>query len=118
MRAGLRPQKILVASAARVAPGGEKGWFQWLVPGLVVVLVLFAALTVRSEADRSSHATTTASRAQAFAAAVPESEAPNAGVRASHGGSASIKAQAAASAGRMMSALAPLQDAAGDDVEV
>jgi diguanylate cyclase (GGDEF)-like protein/PAS domain S-box-containing protein len=118
MRPGLRPQKLLVASAARVAPGGEKGWFQWLVPGLAVVVVLFAALTVRSEADRSSHATTTAARAQAFAAAVRESAALNEAVRASKGDNASIKAQAAASVARMMSALTPLEEAASSDAEV
>src|SRR4051794_33522978 len=115
MRAGLRPQKILVASGARVAPGGEKGPVQWLVPALVVIVVLFAALTVRSEADRSSRASTAASRAQAFSAAVRESSALREAVRASHGHNATIKAQADESLTRMTTALAPLQRSAPDD---
>jgi diguanylate cyclase (GGDEF)-like protein/PAS domain S-box-containing protein len=108
MRRSLRAQKVLVASAARVAPGGESGWFQWLVPALVVIVVLFAALTVRSEAEQAATATTAAGRAQAFSAAVRESRALQAAVKASHGRNAEIRAQAAESAGRMRSALAPL----------
>src|SRR5436309_10628979 len=118
MRRGPRPSKILAASAARVAPGGESGWFQWLVPALVVTVVLFAALTVRSDADRASRASTTAARAQAFVASARESVALETAVRASHGTNKSIKAQAAASRTRMLSALAPLVDAAGSDAAV
>jgi diguanylate cyclase (GGDEF)-like protein len=118
MRAGVNRQKILVASGAKVAPGGESGWFQWLVPALVVIVVLFAALTVRSEADRSSRASTAATRAQAFAAAVRESDALREAVRASHGGNARIKAQASASLERMTDALAPLQRSAPDDADI
>jgi diguanylate cyclase (GGDEF)-like protein len=118
MRMGLRPQKILVASGARVAPGGESGWFQWLVPALVVIVVLFAALTVRSEADRSSRASTAAARAQAFSAAVRESDALREALRASGGGNARIKAQAEESLGRMTAALAPLRESAPDDAGV
>src|SRR3954449_10283771 len=118
MRTGLRPQKILVASGARVAPGGESGWFQWLVPALVVIVVLFAALTVRSEADRSSRAATSATRAQAFAAAARESSALREAVRASHGHNASIKAQAGASLARVKEALVPLQRSTPGDAEV
>jgi diguanylate cyclase (GGDEF)-like protein len=118
MRVGLRPQKILLASGARVAPGGESGWFQWLVPALVVIVVLFAALTVRSESDRSSHASTASARAQAFSAAVRESDALREAVRASHGGNARIKEQASASLDRMAAALAPLQRSAPEDAGV
>jgi diguanylate cyclase (GGDEF)-like protein/PAS domain S-box-containing protein len=118
MRAGLRPQKILLASGARVAPGGESGWFQWLVPILVVIVVLFAALTVRSEADRSSNAATAATRAQAFSAAVRESAALREAVRASNGGNARIKAQAGASFTRVTAALPLLMRAAPGDSEV
>src|SRR3954464_10906930 len=85
MRVGLRPQKILVASGARVAPGGEKGPFQWLVPALVVIVVLFAALTVRSEADPSSRASTSAPRPHALAAAAPGGGGAGAGGRAGGG---------------------------------
>jgi diguanylate cyclase (GGDEF)-like protein/PAS domain S-box-containing protein len=118
MRRRLRPSKILVASAARVAPGGESGWFQWLVPGLVVTVVLFAALSVRSQADSASSATTASTRAQAFSAAVREAVALEAAVEASKGGNAQIKAQARASRARMIVALAPLEQAATDNPDV
>src|SRR4051812_49495509 len=115
MRRGPRPHKLLAASAARVAPGGESGWFQWLVPGLVVTVVLFAALTVRSDADRASRASTTATRAQAFLAAARESVALETAVRASHGTNKQIKAQASMSRTRMLSSLEPLVRAAASD---
>src|SRR4051812_45742038 len=118
MRRGPRPSKILAASAARVAPGGESGWFQWLVPALVVTVVLFAALTVRSDADRASRASSTATRAQAFVAAVRESVALETAVRASHGTNKPIKAQAAVSRTRMLSALGPLVRSSGSDAAV
>jgi diguanylate cyclase (GGDEF)-like protein/PAS domain S-box-containing protein len=118
MRRAPRPSKILAASAARVAPGGESGWFRWLVPGLVVTVVLFAALTVRSDADRASRASTNAARAQAFVAAVRESAALDSAVRASHGRNAQIKAQADGSRSRMLGALQPLVRAAGSDPAV
>jgi diguanylate cyclase (GGDEF)-like protein/PAS domain S-box-containing protein len=118
MRRGPRPSKILAASAARVAPGGESGWFQWLVPALVVSVVLFAALTVRSDADRASRASTTATRAQAFLASVRENAALETAVRASHGANKQIKVQAAGSRTRMLSALGPLVQAAGSDASV
>ena len=109
---------MLVASGARVAPGGESGFFQWLVPGLVVIVVLFAALNVRSEANRSSDAATAASRAQGFSAAVRESAALREAVRASHGSNAQIKAQADESLGRVTAALPALERSAPDDSEV
>jgi diguanylate cyclase (GGDEF)-like protein len=118
MRAGLRPQKLLAASGARVAPGGESGWFQLLVPALVVIVVLFAALTVRSEADHASEASTTATRAQAFRAAVRETAALQEAVRASRGDNARIKAQARQSLARMSAALAPLEQTTGGDPDV
>jgi diguanylate cyclase (GGDEF)-like protein/PAS domain S-box-containing protein len=118
MRRGLRPYKILAASAARVAPGGESGWFQWLVPALVVMVVLFAALTVRSDADKASRASTTSARAQAFLAAVRESVALETAVRASHGTNKQIKAQAAVSRARMLAALAPVVQSAESDPAV
>src|SRR3954453_2682535 len=118
MRLGPRPSKILAASAARVAPGGESGWFQWLVPALLVTVVLFAAITVRSDADRASRASATATSAHAFVASVRESVALETAVRASHGTNKPIKAQAAVSRTRMLSALTPLVRAAGSDAEV
>src|SRR6476661_1440553 len=118
MHAGLRPQKLLVASGARIAPGGESGWFQWLVPGLVVLVVLFAAVTVRSEADQASKASTTATNAQAFRAAVRESAALKEAVLASRGNNARIKAQADESFGRMRAALTPLERSTSGDPEV
>src|SRR5436190_7056039 len=118
MRRGPRPSKILAASAARVAPGGESGWFQWLVPALVVTVVLFAAITVRSDAERASRRSTRAARAQAFVAAVRESVALETAVRASHGTNSQIKSQAGLSRSRMLEALAPVVRAGGSDPAV
>src|SRR3954468_14204200 len=118
MRRGLQAQKVLVASAARVAPGGESGWFQWVVPALVVIVVLFAALNVRSESGKAATATTAAARAQSFSAAVRESRALQEAVEASHGANTAIKAQARASLDRVGSELAPLADVARGDPQV
>jgi diguanylate cyclase (GGDEF)-like protein len=118
MRAGLQPQKILAASGARVAPGGESGWFQWLVPALVVMVVLFAAITVRSEADRAGAASTAATRAQSFSASVRESAALKEAVRASRGGNAAIETQSRESLSRMSVALGALEQSAPGDSEV
>src|SRR3954467_16009201 len=117
MRRGLRAQKVLVASAARIAPGGGSGPFQWLVPGLVVIVVLFAALNVRSEANRSSSAATAAARAQAFSSAVRESSALREAVRARHGTNAQIKAQADDSLARVKAALPGLERSPPDNSE-
>jgi diguanylate cyclase (GGDEF)-like protein/PAS domain S-box-containing protein len=118
MRRGLRAQKVLVASAARVAPGGEAGPFQWLVPALVVIVVLFAALTVRGEANRASTAGTAATRAQAFSSAVRESRALQEAVEASAGANPKIRTQAKASLERTKSELVPLMDVARGDPQV
>jgi diguanylate cyclase (GGDEF)-like protein/PAS domain S-box-containing protein len=118
MRPGLRPQKLLVASAAKVAPGGESGPFQWLVPALVVIGILFAALTVRDEAQKASTASVAATRAQAFSAAVRESRALQTAVTASHSGNAAIKAQAKVSLDDMRQALEPLTSIAPSDPQV
>jgi diguanylate cyclase (GGDEF)-like protein/PAS domain S-box-containing protein len=118
MRRGPGPSKILAASAARVAPGGESGWFQWLVPALVVVVVLFAALTVRSDADQASRASAASARAQAFRAAVRESIALETAVQASHGTNAQIKAQADQSRARMLTALEPVVRGSDSDPAV
>src|SRR4051794_24760007 len=118
MRRGPRPHKLLAASAARVAPGGESGWFQWLVPGLVVLVVLFSALTVRSDADDASRAPTAATPAPALRAAVRESTALQTALQASGGSNPQIKAQAELSRKRMLSALTTVVDASASDPAV
>jgi diguanylate cyclase (GGDEF)-like protein len=84
----------------------------------VVLVVLFAAITVRSEADQASKASTTAADAQAFRAAVRESAALQEAVRASRGDNLRIKVQAEESFARMRSALAPLERVTNSDPEV
>jgi diguanylate cyclase (GGDEF)-like protein/PAS domain S-box-containing protein len=39
--------RVKAVSARPVTAGGERGWWRWLVPALVVVVVLFAAMDVR-----------------------------------------------------------------------
>jgi diguanylate cyclase (GGDEF)-like protein len=51
-------QRLLAASARSVAPGGETGAFQWLLPALVVLVIAAGAFAVSqsgNEADQASH---------------------------------------------------------------
>ena len=58
-----RLSRLLLASARRVAPGGERGWWRWLVPALALMLVVYGATWAIS----SEHAATRASTASASA---------------------------------------------------
>ncbi len=74
--AALSPRRVVARlktlSARKVAPGGEHGWWRWLVPGLVVALTLFAALDVRRSSERASDAVTAAGAAEDFARTVEQ----------------------------------------------
>jgi diguanylate cyclase (GGDEF)-like protein/PAS domain S-box-containing protein len=45
--------RLKALSVRHVAAGGERGWWRWLVPGLVVAVVLFAAMDVRRVNERA-----------------------------------------------------------------
>src|SRR5947209_12600774 len=65
-----RLSRLLLASARRVAPGGERGWWRWLVPTLALVLVVYGATWVISTERAATRASTTSSRAQTLESAV------------------------------------------------
>ena len=45
--------RVKALSARQVAAGGERGWWRWLVPGLVVAVVLLAAVDVRRVSENA-----------------------------------------------------------------
>jgi diguanylate cyclase (GGDEF)-like protein/PAS domain S-box-containing protein len=59
-----RLSRLLLASARRVAPGGESGWWRWSVPALSLLLVVYVAMSVISADGRASHAAAAAGRAR------------------------------------------------------
>src|SRR5947209_4346723 len=59
-----RLSRLLLASARRVAPGGESGLGRWSVPALALLLVVYVALSALSANGRASDAATAASRAR------------------------------------------------------
>jgi diguanylate cyclase (GGDEF)-like protein/PAS domain S-box-containing protein len=63
-------RRVLTASATDVTPGGESGWWQYLVPALIVVVVAFGAVQVRSAASDADRAARTAAAAARFTTAV------------------------------------------------
>jgi diguanylate cyclase (GGDEF)-like protein/PAS domain S-box-containing protein len=65
-----RLSRLLLASARRVAPGGERGWWRWLVPTLALVLVVYGATWAVSTEHAATTASTTSSRAQTLESAV------------------------------------------------
>jgi len=74
--AALSPRRALARlkalSAREVAPGGERGWWRWLVPGLVVAVTLFAALDVRRSSERAADAVSAAGAAEDFVRAAEQ----------------------------------------------
>jgi diguanylate cyclase (GGDEF)-like protein/PAS domain S-box-containing protein len=91
-----------------VARGGESGWWQWLIPALVVMVVLYGAISVRSESHGADSASTAATNAAALHAAIRESSALQAAVRAGDGKDGVIRQQSLASIGRLSAAIRDL----------
>ncbi|HEY3186840.1 MAG TPA: EAL domain-containing protein [Solirubrobacteraceae bacterium] len=65
-------RRVLSASATTVAPGGETGWWQWLLPALVVLVVAFAALNVHGATQRAERAADLSSKTSTFVTAVED----------------------------------------------
>src|SRR3954467_1591106 len=72
MRVWAALRRLVRASTSPVAAGGDTGWWQWLLPGLVVLVVAFAALNVRWADQHSKHAGDAANQAARFVSAVEE----------------------------------------------
>src|SRR5206468_267248 len=75
-------RRALGASASPVARGGETGWWQWLLPALVVLVVAFAALDAHRAGTQADAARAQAARATAFVSAVQDARAAGHGERA------------------------------------
>src|SRR4051812_38623814 len=75
-------RRIVGASASPVAAGGESGWWQWLLPCLVVLVVAFAGLSVRHTTVRSHRTTEVAARASTFLSSVQDARAASGGPQA------------------------------------
>jgi diguanylate cyclase (GGDEF)-like protein/PAS domain S-box-containing protein len=58
-----------------VARGGERGWWRWLVPALVVCVVLLAGVNVRSMSNEAHRALDSATAAQDAASAIDRASA-------------------------------------------
>src|SRR5947209_12756500 len=68
-----RLSRLLLASARRVAPGGERGWWRWLVPALALMLVVYGATWAISSERAATHASTVSARAQTLESAIARS---------------------------------------------
>ncbi len=62
-------------AARQVASGGEKGWWRWLVPGLVVAVVLLTAVDARRSSERAASAVEVASAAEDLSGAAERASA-------------------------------------------
>jgi diguanylate cyclase (GGDEF)-like protein/PAS domain S-box-containing protein len=76
--------RVKALSARRVAPGGDSGWWRGLVPALVVVAVLFAALNVRAASHEATRAVDDAATAQEMATTVDRMAAISRSALTSH----------------------------------
>ncbi len=108
LRRPVHLSRLLADSATRVVPGGESGWWQWLVPALVVIVVLYGAISVRSESSSADSASSAATNAAGLHAAIRESSALQAAVTAGGGKDGVIRRQAIASLGRLSAAIGDL----------
>jgi diguanylate cyclase (GGDEF)-like protein/PAS domain S-box-containing protein len=67
--------KLLAFSARRVTPGGEKGWWRWLVPVLVIAVVALVAVNVQAAGRRAADALDGSTYAQQLASSINEVKA-------------------------------------------
>jgi diguanylate cyclase (GGDEF)-like protein/PAS domain S-box-containing protein len=77
--------RTAAVSARRVARGGERGWWRWLVPALVVCIVLMAAVSVRRISGHAHDALATAAAAQDAASAIDRASALESAAWSAHG---------------------------------
>src|SRR5437588_3883935 len=113
-----RPSRMLLASSRRVAAGGESGWWQWLVPMLVVLVVAYAAINVRSADNQANRASEKAARVQALQSAADQADAFEGSVRATHGRAPRLASALARALGDMDASTAALVQLAGTDAVI
>src|SRR3954468_20724837 len=110
-------QRVLAASARSVAPGGESGAWQWLLPTLVVLVIYaggFLVIKTSREADRAS---SQAALGAAVADGVARSQAQATGAVV-HRRRRQAVAQLRASIAAVGTGVTRLDRAAGDNAEV
>ena len=113
-----RPSRVLLASSRRVAAGGESGWWQWLLPLLVVLVVAYAAINVRVADNQANSAAAKAARVQAVQSAADQAGGLAASVRAARGSDPRLVPDLSRALGQMDAAQASLVQVAGSDSEV
>ena len=110
-------RRLLAASAADVAPGGDRGPWQWLLPVLVVVVVAFGAFTVVGAGDQETRASQRANSAADLAESVAQSQTL-ATIAATRVHDAKTVARLQSSVTQIEKALATLQRVAPNDDNV
>jgi len=112
--------RLKALSARKVAAGGERGWWRWLVPALVVAVVLFAAADVRKASEYADSALSASASAEDFAVAAGRTSTLSSTASANPSANPSVNArdQLAASREELRSALAQLSTHASGDMDV
>jgi diguanylate cyclase (GGDEF)-like protein/PAS domain S-box-containing protein len=113
-----RPSRVLLASSRRVAAGGEAGWWQWLLPVLVLLVVAYAAINVRSADSQASRASEKANRVQAMETAADQAYAFQGSVHATRAKDPTLVLNLTRSLGAMDASMATLVRVAGSDGDV
>ena len=109
--------RLKALSTRQVAAGGERGWWRWLVPGLVVAVVLFAAVDVRRVSETAGGSLDAEVAASDLASAVERTS----GLQSAPAGASEDAERLAGlqdGARQMRSALGRLEDEAPDDPEL
>jgi len=105
-------------SARQVAPGGEKGWWRWLVPGLVVVVILFAAVDVRRSSERAGSALDAASAAEDFSGAAERASVLHGSLPRTPSRSTEAFSELAVAVEQLPASLSTLKGARPNDVDL
>ena len=110
-------ERVLAISARRVAPGGDRGWWQWLVPALLVSVVALAVVHMNAVGSRASAAPDDAASAQKIASAANEAKALGADRPLGRDTEASVSDALEAAALQMQDAAVNLSDKQSGDPE-
>jgi diguanylate cyclase (GGDEF)-like protein/PAS domain S-box-containing protein len=110
-------ERVLAISARRVTPGGEHGWWAWLVPTLLISVVGLAVVHVNTVGDRARAALDAATSAQRLASAANEAKALGAARKLSRGPDASVSNDLDAAAVQMRDAAISLRSRRSSDPE-
>jgi diguanylate cyclase (GGDEF)-like protein/PAS domain S-box-containing protein len=110
-------ERVLAISARRVTPGGEHGWWAWLVPTLLISVVGLAVVHVNTVGDRARAALDAATSAQRLASAANEAKALGAARKLSRGTDASVSNDLDAAAVQMRDAAISLRSRRSSDPE-